>query len=312
MIRLEELRFSINDHFCFKSVKYGILEHLVNLRHLEVWNNIPPKKCDTKLILLPFPGKMKSLKQVETLHLCQFSVPSWICVLGNLRELALTHCSSDYPALQNIYSLKVLSLKGNHTCTQLPKDFGKSGAFPNLSELLIQGFPLLEEFPALEDGAMQCLTTLKIWDFVRKIQYRAFSTTVEELQNQFEEETPASAKSNTEDYARNFLEFCCFKALHSSPWKSTPRLSDRCFSSFKFDMMVAWECPTAEQEKQCEEGQQQREIESEAKEEEDESSLFYSDLMPLLVHWLWSLLLLVAVTVSWVLNLRKGHLLNWV
>ncbi|GLJ10079.1 hypothetical protein SUGI_0121570 [Cryptomeria japonica] len=111
----------------------------------------------------------------------------------------------------------------------------------------------------------------------------AMCTTAEDLRKQFEEETPEWTKFNREEFARNLLEFCCFKALNSSPWKSTKRLGDRDFSCFTFDMMIAWEYPSAEQEKECSEEDQRRGIEMEAKEAEDESSLFYSDLMPMLV-----------------------------
>ncbi|XP_057846811.1 putative disease resistance protein At1g58400 [Cryptomeria japonica] len=167
MISLQELRISINDKLCFNRVEDGILARLVKMRHFGLWNNVPQKELDKELIFPPFPATMKSFKDLETLHLCRFSVPSWLCLSGNLRELVLTYCSSDYPALQTIPNLEVLSLIGNQTCTKLPKHFGESRGFSRLVQLSVQGFPLLEEFPALEDRAMQRLKILKIWDCPR-------------------------------------------------------------------------------------------------------------------------------------------------
>ncbi|TJX38063.1 hypothetical protein E8P77_33555, partial [Soehngenia saccharolytica] len=84
-----------------------------------------------------------------------------------MRNLVLTYCSCDYPALQKIPNLEVLSLIGNKKCTKLPKHFGESRGFSRLVQLSVQGFPLLEEFPALEDRAMERLKILKIWDCPR-------------------------------------------------------------------------------------------------------------------------------------------------
>lgn len=111
---------------------------------------------------------------------------------------------------------------------------------------------------------------------------RALCMMEQDPRKQFQEETPDQEKYNREECARNLVEFCCFKALNSSPWKSTKKLGDKDFSCFTFDMMIAWEYLSAEQEKECQEDQQ-RGKEMEAKEAEDKSSLFYSDLMPMLV-----------------------------
>jgi len=115
-------------------------------------------------------------------------------------------------------------------------------------------------------------------------------TTVEELRQQFEVETPDSAMG---DYARNFIEFCCFKMLSASSLYIN-QLSDRWFTCLTFDMMLAWQSPSAKAEKEEEEEKNERseclakerqEMPSEIASEldDEESSLFYSDLMPMLV-----------------------------
>ena len=105
---------------------------------------------------------------------------------------------------------------------------------------------------------------------------------------QFELEKPDSA---TGYYARNFVEFCCFKMISSSnPYIN--QLSDRSFTCLKFDMMLAWQSPSATAEKEEDEkerseclAKEKQEMSSEiaAKIDDEESSLFYSDLMPMLV-----------------------------
>ncbi|CAK9859332.1 unnamed protein product [Sphagnum jensenii] len=65
----------------------------------------------------------------------------------------------------------------------------------------------------------------------------------EELQRHFEEEAPLSAK-HPSCYARNLLEYCCFQAL-SVAVQVTDHLSDKEFRRLSFDMMLAWELPSA-------------------------------------------------------------------
>lgn len=45
-------------------------------------------------------------------------------------------------------------------------------------------------------------------------------------------------------YARNFLEYCCFRALALSI-QATGHLSYKKFWRLTYDMMVAWETPAA-------------------------------------------------------------------
>ncbi|CAM6018309.1 unnamed protein product [Sphagnum balticum] len=65
----------------------------------------------------------------------------------------------------------------------------------------------------------------------------------EELQRHFEEEAPLSAK-HPSCYARNLLEYCCFQAL-SVAVQVTDHLSDKEFRRLSFDMMLAWQLPSA-------------------------------------------------------------------
>ncbi|XP_047083257.1 uncharacterized protein LOC124694303 [Lolium rigidum] len=92
-------------------------------------------------------------------------------------------------------------------------------------------------------------------------------------------------------YSRRLVEYCSLQALRSL---TSPDLGDTIhegsFSRFTFDMMLAWETPTP--------SDQQTTMESISKEREDrkeplganeavmgdDTSLFYSDMMPLLVN----------------------------
>lgn len=63
----------------------------------------------------------------------------------------------------------------------------------------------------------------------------------EDLQEQFEKEAPASAQE-ADKYARNLLEYCCFRALSVSA-QVEDHLNDKEFRRLSYDMMLAWEAP---------------------------------------------------------------------
>ncbi|KAL1318525.1 uncharacterized protein LOC107644290 isoform X1 [Arachis ipaensis] len=62
-----------------------------------------------------------------------------------------------------------------------------------------------------------------------------------ELQESFNQEASDSIKHPSR-YARNLLEYCCFKALSFST-QMTGHLFDKTFRRLTFDMMIAWEAP---------------------------------------------------------------------
>ncbi|KAL5544787.1 hypothetical protein UlMin_008571 [Ulmus minor] len=64
-----------------------------------------------------------------------------------------------------------------------------------------------------------------------------------ELQESFNQEASNSIKHPSR-FARNFLEYCCFKALALST-QVTGHLAERNFRRLTYDMMVAWEAPAA-------------------------------------------------------------------
>ncbi|CAI9113562.1 OLC1v1014187C2 [Oldenlandia corymbosa var. corymbosa] len=66
---------------------------------------------------------------------------------------------------------------------------------------------------------------------------------MEQLRENFEEEASDALKIPAK-YARNFLEYCCFRALALST-QVTGYLEDKKFRRLTFDMMVAWETPAA-------------------------------------------------------------------
>ncbi|XP_052204873.1 uncharacterized protein LOC127809805 [Diospyros lotus] len=70
---------------------------------------------------------------------------------------------------------------------------------------------------------------------------KILSIPTEELQHCFETEQPDAVKQPS-TYARNFLEFCSYKALHLVT-EHTDYLSDKEFRRLTYDMMLAWEAP---------------------------------------------------------------------
>ncbi|KAJ0105276.1 hypothetical protein Patl1_19139 [Pistacia atlantica] len=64
-----------------------------------------------------------------------------------------------------------------------------------------------------------------------------------ELQESFNKEASDKIKHPSR-YARNFLEYCCFRALALST-QVTGHLADKKFRRLMYDMMIAWEVPAA-------------------------------------------------------------------
>ncbi|EOA20047.1 hypothetical protein CARUB_v10000319mg [Capsella rubella] len=93
----------------------------------------------------------------------------------------------------------------------------------------------------------------------------------EDLQHHFDVELPESVKQLL-TYARNFLEFCSFQALHQV-MKKPDYLSDPEFRQLMFDMMLAWETPSVASEQENKDAASPSKQDSE---DEDGWSLFYS------------------------------------
>ncbi|OAY65842.1 hypothetical protein ACMD2_11219 [Ananas comosus] len=74
---------------------------------------------------------------------------------------------------------------------------------------------------------------------------RILDVSMDELQNNFDKEASDSIK-HPSNYARNFLEYCCFRALALSS-QVTGHLGDKSFRRLTFDMMLAWEVPSSSQ-----------------------------------------------------------------
>ncbi|CAE5959671.1 unnamed protein product [Arabidopsis arenosa] len=72
---------------------------------------------------------------------------------------------------------------------------------------------------------------------------KILGVSVSELQDSFKQEASESVKQPSM-FPRNFLEYCCFRALALSVGV-TGHLSDKNFRRLTFDMMVAWEVPSA-------------------------------------------------------------------
>uniref|UniRef100_A0A0D9VFD0 Uncharacterized protein n=1 Tax=Leersia perrieri TaxID=77586 RepID=A0A0D9VFD0_9ORYZ len=72
---------------------------------------------------------------------------------------------------------------------------------------------------------------------------RILGISTDDLQNDFDVQGSDSIKQ-TRNYARNFLEYCCFRAL-AQVSQVAGYLSDKSFRCLTFDMMLAWEVPSS-------------------------------------------------------------------
>ncbi|KAK2638279.1 hypothetical protein Ddye_026074 [Dipteronia dyeriana] len=138
---------------------------------------------------------------------------------------------------------------------------------------------------------------------------QTLDTSVDSLVEEFE----AEWKPEIGACSRKFVEYCSTKTLTDMCRNIEEKMSNGSFSRVTFDMMVAWEMPSCEHEeadtecvgKEKEDGRRPLKGSS----EQDEVSLFYTDLMPLLADhehsiredafvWLATLLPLVADVVN--------------
>ena len=72
---------------------------------------------------------------------------------------------------------------------------------------------------------------------------RLLGVSASELQQNFNMEAIDSIKVPS-NYARNFLEYCCFRALALCT-QNTGYLADKKFRRLTFDVMIAWEAPAS-------------------------------------------------------------------
>ncbi|OMO96994.1 hypothetical protein CCACVL1_04718, partial [Corchorus capsularis] len=118
----------------------------------------------------------------------------------------------------------------------------KEGSF---KWLLSKRSTFAEEFEELERSPSAGRNWIPELSPVANIVVRRCSKILEtsssELQESFNTEASDSIKHKSR-YARNFLEYCCFRALALST-RVMGHLADKKFRRLTFDMMVAWEAP---------------------------------------------------------------------
>ncbi|XWS64886.1 hypothetical protein CRYUN_Cryun05aG0042700 [Craigia yunnanensis] len=141
---------------------------------------------------------------------------------------------------------------------------------------------------------------------------RELGTSVDLLVEEFEAGWKPEV-GDSSSYSRKLVEFCSSEALIKLCQNIEERICNGSYSRFTYDMMLAWEKPTAvDEESQTEsiaKEKEDRKIPEKVPPEQDDIPLFYSDLMPLLVNdkpsveedafvWLGSLVPLVADIVN--------------
>ncbi|XP_047318745.1 uncharacterized protein LOC124922063 [Impatiens glandulifera] len=110
-------------------------------------------------------------------------------------------------------------------------------------------------------------------------------TSLDELVTEFEK----IWKPELDDYSRKLIEYCCSKALCVMCPEIEERIDDGSFGRFTFNIMLAWETPSAaadDEESNSESISKEKNDGTTTEmmqEDEDETALFYSDIMPLLV-----------------------------
>ncbi|KAG5603849.1 hypothetical protein H5410_025341 [Solanum commersonii] len=112
---------------------------------------------------------------------------------------------------------------------------------------------------------------------------RRLGTSVDELVHEFEDGWDPKMGC----YSRKLVEFCFSKALTDVCSKLEETLVDGSFSRITFDMMLAWQMPSSADEDRHSEcvakEKEDRKVTCKVPQEQDDISLFYSDVMPLLV-----------------------------
>lgn len=78
-----------------------------------------------------------------------------------------------------------------------------------------------------------------------QLSFRILDVSLDDLQNDFDKQASDSVK-NPRNYARNFLEYCCFMALAQTS-QVAGYLADKSFRRLSFDMMIAWDVPSSSQ-----------------------------------------------------------------
>ncbi|XP_057778866.1 uncharacterized protein LOC130997543 [Salvia miltiorrhiza] len=94
-------------------------------------------------------------------------------------------------------------------------------------------------------------------------------------------------KPEMDSYSKKLVEFCCTKALALLCGTIDETISNGSFSRFTFDMMLAWEMPSSTDEESHSESmakeKEERKVPAVTNKIQDDVSIFYTDLMPLLV-----------------------------
>ncbi|KAL6005158.1 hypothetical protein ACLOJK_005720 [Asimina triloba] len=132
---------------------------------------------------------------------------------------------------------------------------------------------------------------------------RIRNTSLESLLDEF----AVTLKPEADDCSRRLVEYCSSKVVGHICCDLQEKINDGSFSRFTFDMMLAWESPSSEDEDTHTRAAKEKEepLKHTADRIQDDIPLFYSDLMPLLVNeeksvgeealvWLGSLVPLVA------------------
>ncbi|XP_050235483.1 uncharacterized protein LOC126684987 [Mercurialis annua] len=113
---------------------------------------------------------------------------------------------------------------------------------------------------------------------------KKLNTSVEKLVEEFE----AEWKAEVGGYSKKLVEYCSSKAINEECKYIEEKISDGSFSRFTFDAMLAWEMPSSQDEESRMEyggkSREDRKLAANVDEEQEDISLFYSDLMPLLVN----------------------------
>ncbi|KAK4598880.1 hypothetical protein RGQ29_016073 [Quercus rubra] len=176
-----------------------------------------------------------------------------------VKKLVVEKKKEEVPPAPGVFKMKLKSL----SLLNRNKSKSKSNADANAIALSPKPIPQLSSLA--NSVVSRCSTILQV--------------PTEELQHRFDTELPESVKERL-TYARNFLEFCSYQALHQL--SSSPNfLSGKDFCQLTYDMMLAWEAPSVESETLDKESPSSSNQEIE---EEDGWSLFSSSSTTLAVQ----------------------------